>query len=266
MSDPRPIGVFDSGVGGLTVVRRLREEFPRESFLFLGDTARLPYGTKSPQTVERYSLANVRFLLARDVKFLVVACNTASALALDAIAAAAAPVPVVGVIEPGADAAVATGRLRIGVIGTEATIASGAYPRAIARRAADREVLVRACPLFVPLAEEGWTDNAVARETAEIYLADLRRERIEALVLGCTHYPLLKATIASVLPDVALVDSADAVCEAVRPLLSPARRNEDESEYHVCVTDAAQRFRVVAERFLGRTIDRLEHVDIGEAR
>ncbi|HET9795639.1 MAG TPA: glutamate racemase [Thermoanaerobaculia bacterium] len=260
MSDPRPIGVFDSGVGGLTVVRRLREEFPRESFLFLGDTARLPYGTKSPETVERYSLANVGFLLARDVKFLVVACNTASALALPAIEAIS-PVPVVGVIEPGAEAAVATGRRRIGVIGTEATIASGAYVHAIARRAADREVIVRACPLFVPLAEEGWTENAVARQTAEIYLSPLRG-RIDALVLGCTHYPLLKDTIAAALPGVVLVDSADAVCEAVRPLLSPARRNEEESEYHVCVTDAAERFRAVAERFLGRPIDRLEHVEI----
>jgi glutamate racemase len=260
MSDPRPIGVFDSGVGGLTVVRRLREEFPRESFLFLGDTARLPYGTKSPETVERYSLANVAFLLARDVKFLVVACNTASALALPSIEAIS-PVPVVGVIEPGAEAVVATGCRRIGVIGTEATIRSGAYVRAIARRAADREVIARACPLFVPLAEEGWTDNAVARETAEIYLAPLRG-KIDALVLGCTHYPLLKDTIAATLPGTALVDSADAVCEAVRPLLTPARRNEDESEYHVCVTDAAERFRTVAERFLGRPIDRLEHVEI----
>jgi len=261
VSDPRPIGVFDSGVGGLTVVRRLREEFPRESFLFLGDTARLPYGTKSPETVERYSLANVGFLLGRDVKLLVVACNTASALALEAIERIS-PVPVVGVIEPGADAAVATGHRRIGVIGTEATIASGAYVRAIARRAADREVVARACPLFVPLAEEGWTDNAVARATAEVYLFPFREDRVEALVLGCTHYPLLKGTIAATLPGVLLVDSADAVCEAVRPLLTPARRNESESEYHVCVTDSAQRFRIVAERFLGRAIDRLEHVEI----
>ena len=261
MSDPRPIGVFDSGVGGLTVVRRLREEFPRESFLFLGDTARLPYGTKSPETVERYSLANVRFLLERDVKFLVVACNTASALALPAIERVS-PVPVVGVIEPGADAAVATGFQRIGVIGTEATIASGAYTREIARRAPGLSVVARACPLFVPLAEEGWVENGVARETAEIYLAPFRDDRVEALVLGCTHYPLLKATIAMTLPGVQLVDSADAVCAAVRPLLTPARRNEEESEYHVCVTDAADRFRAVAERFLGRPIDRLEHVEI----
>jgi glutamate racemase len=261
VSDPRPIGVFDSGVGGLTVVRRLREEFPRESFLFLGDTARLPYGTKSPETVERYSLANVKFLLERDVKFLVVACNTASALALPAIERVS-PVPVVGVIEPGADAAVETGCGRIGVIGTEATIASGAYTREIHRRASGLHVVARACPLFVPLAEEGWVGNRVARETAEIYLAPFRDERIEALVLGCTHYPLLKETIAGALPGVRLVDSADAVCVAVGPLLTPARRNEEESEYHVCVTDAAARFRAVAERFLGRPIDRLEHVEI----
>jgi glutamate racemase len=261
MSDPRPIGIFDSGVGGLTVARRIGEEFPHESFLFLGDTARLPYGTKSPETVVRYSLANIRFLLSRDVKFLVIACNTASALALPAIERESS-VPVVGVVEPGAEAAVKTGRRRIGVIGTEATIASGAYPRAIARRDSSIEVVSRACPLFVPLAEEGWTSNSVAREAAEIYLAPFRVDRIEALVLGCTHYPLLKPVIQAVLPGVELVDSADAVCEAVRLLLTPARSNDREPEYHVCVTDTAERFGVVAQRFLGRRIDRLEHVEI----
>ncbi len=261
MSDPRPIGIFDSGVGGLTVARRIAELFPRESFLFLGDTARLPYGTKSPKTVERYSLANIRFLLARDVKFLVIACNTASALALPAIEKAS-PVPVVGVVEPGAEAAARRAKRKIGVIGTEATSASGAYPEAIRRRRPEIAVVSRACPLFVPLAEEGWTDNAVAAATAEIYLAPFREEGIEALVLGCTHYPLLKATIGAALPGVSLVDSADAVCEAVAPLLSPAHRNESEVEYHVCVTDDAARFRRVAERFLGRPIARLEHVEI----
>jgi glutamate racemase len=261
MSDPRPIGIFDSGVGGLTVARKLSEEFPRESFLFLGDTARLPYGTKSPRTVERYSLANIRFLLSRDVKLLVVACNTASALALPSIEKFS-PVPVVGVVEPGAEAAVRRSRARVGVIGTEATVASGAYREAIGRRNPRLEVISRACPLFVPLAEEGWTDNDAARRAAEIYLSPFRDEGIDALVLGCTHYPLLKATIAATLPGVALVDSAEAVCEAVRPLLTPSRRNEADSEYHVCVTDSAERFRIVAERFLGRPLDRLEHVEI----
>ncbi|MGH9443949.1 MAG: glutamate racemase [Thermoanaerobaculia bacterium] len=261
MSDSRPIGVFDSGVGGLTVARKLSEEFPRESFLFLGDTARLPYGTKSPETVERYSLANIRFLLSRDVKMLVVACNTASALALPSIERFS-PVPVVGVVEPGADTAARASRTRVGVIGTEATIASGAYRDAIRRRNSRLEVISRACPLFVPLAEEGWIDNEVAKKAAEIYLSPFREERIDALVLGCTHYPLLKSTIAAALPGVALVDSAEAVCEAVRPLLTPAHRNEADSEYHVCVTDSAERFRIVAERFLGRALDRLEHVEI----
>ncbi len=165
MSDSRPIGIFDSGVGGLTVARKLAEEFPRESFLFLGDTARLPYGTKSPQTVERYSLANIRFLLSRDVKMLVVACNTASALALPSIESFS-PVPVVGVVEPGAETAARASRGHggvIGVIGTEATIASGAYRDAIRRHNPRLEVISRACPLFVPLAEEGWTDNDVAK-------------------------------------------------------------------------------------------------------
>jgi glutamate racemase len=261
VSDERPIGVFDSGVGGLTVARRLAEQFPGESLLFLGDTARLPYGTKSPETVERYSLANIEFLLARDVKLLVIACNTASALALPAIVRRSR-VPVVGVVEPGAEAAARVARRRIGIIGTEATVASGAYAAAVRRHHPEIEVISRACPLFVPLAEEGWTDNAVARATAEIYLAPFRSEGIEALVLGCTHYPLLKDTIGAALAGVPLVDSADAVCEAVRPLLATAARAAGEAEYHVCVTDAAERFRRVAERFLGREIARLEHVEI----
>jgi glutamate racemase len=261
VSDPRPIGIFDSGVGGLTVARRLAEEFPHESFIFLGDTARLPYGTKSPRTVERYSLANIRFLLSRDVKLLVIACNTASALALPSIERES-PVPVVGVVEPGAEAAARSAQRKVGVIGTEATVASGAYAEAIRRRNPAISVVSRACPLFVPLAEEGWTDNAVASATAEIYLAPFREEGIEALVLGCTHYPLLKPTIGRALPGVILVDSADAVCESVERVLSPSRRSESEVEYHVCVTDDAARFRRVAERFLGRPIDRLEHVEI----
>lgn len=262
MSDSRPIGIFDSGVGGLTVARRLAEVFPHESFIFLGDTARLPYGTKSPETVERYSLANVRFLLARDVKLLVIACNTASALALAAIEKHST-VPVVGVVEPGAESAMRTGQKRIGVIGTEATVASDAYPKAIARRDPAVRVISRACPLFVPLAEEGWTGNTVAHETAEIYLAPFREEEIGALVLGCTHYPLLKKTISKVLPGVVLVDSAEAVGEAVSSLLTPAwRADSGAPAYHVCVTDNAPRFRQVAERFLGRPIDRLEHVEI----
>ena len=261
MSDPRPIGIFDSGVGGLTVARRLIEVFPRESFLFLGDTARLPYGTKSPETVRRYSLANVRFLLSRGVKFLIVACNTASALALPEIEAES-DVPVVGVVLPGAEAAARIARRRVGIIATEATIASGAYERAIRSHHPEIEVLSRACPLFVPLAEEGWTDNAVAAATAEAYLAPFRSEGIEALVLGCTHYPLLKDVIARTLPGIPLVDSAAAACDAIRPLLTPAGRNESETEYHVCVTDTAARFERVAERFLGRPVGRLEHVEI----
>ena len=261
MNDPRPIGIFDSGVGGLTVARRVAETFPGESFLFLGDTARLPYGTKSRQTVERYSLANVRFLLSRDVKCLVIACNTASALALEAIVEAS-PVPVVGVVEPGADAAVREGRRVIGVIATEATVASDAYGRAIRKRRLDAEVVSRACPLFVPLAEEGWTENEVARRTAEIYLAPFRDESIEALVLGCTHYPLLKRTIRQVLPGIPLVDSADEVCRALAEVLPASSAPASAVEYHVCVTDDAARFRIVAERFLGRPIDRLEHVEI----
>src|SRR5882672_7543496 len=212
-----PIGIFDSGVGGLTVYRALHEHLPNERFVYLGDTARVPYGTKSLATVERYAVENARFLAAHGIKLLVVACNTASALALPAIRTAL-KIDVVGVIGPGARAAVAiestgemrTGRPRsqrdggaedrkmqagglrtIGVIATESTVQSGAYARAIKKADADATVIERACPLFVPLAEEGWADNDVARTIAETYLRDLR-SKVDTLVLGCTHYPILR--------------------------------------------------------------------------
>jgi glutamate racemase len=185
-----PIGIFDSGVGGLTVYRALHEQLPNERFVYLGDTARVPYGTKSLATVERYAVENARFLAAHGIKMLVVACNTASALALPAIRSAL-QVDVVGVIGPGARAAVAkrqAGRLRtqVGVIATESTVQSGAYTAAIKKADPEAEVIERACPMFVPLAEEGWADNEVTRTIAATYLADLRSQ-VDTLVLGCTH-------------------------------------------------------------------------------
>lgn len=257
----RPIGVFDSGVGGLTVAAALLDALPGESILYLGDTARLPYGTKSPQTVQRYTARNLAFLLAREVKAIVVACNTASALGL---AHQPTPVPLWGVIEPGADAAIAATRGRAGVIATESTIASGAYAAALRRRAPDLFVASQACGLFVPLVEEGWADDALTEPIVQRYLAPLMAQSIDTLVLGCTHYPVLAPTIRRVIgPDVTLVDSGEAVASVVRRAietgdLAPADRPP---RHHLCVTDGGARFRRIAETFLRREAT-LELVDV----
>lgn len=273
MSDARPIGLFDSGVGGLTVLDAVARRFPSENLLYLGDTARLPYGTKSPETVRRYARKAAEFLAAHEVKALVVACNTASALALDVIEEVV-PVPVVGVVGPGARAAVDEAhRLEresgtaspIAVLATEATVASDAYGRAIRALDSAREVLNTACPLFVPLAEEGWTDNEIARATAEHYLAPVRASRARVVILGCTHYPLLRATIARALaPGTVLVDSAESAAKALDERLPwAARRTGGEAgETHLLVTDASERFTRLAGRFLGREAARLELVDL----
>ena len=205
----RPIGVFDSGIGGLTVLKELLAHLPGESFVYFGDTARVPYGTKSGDTVRRFSRENVRLLLERGVKSVVVACNTASAEALQMLQREF-DVPIVGVIEPGVRAAVeASGSGRIGVIGTAATVRSGAYQAGIQQLRAGAEVIAAPCPLFVPLAEEGWVDHPVTEMVAREYLQDFKGHGVEAMVLGCTHYPLLKAVIARVMGEsVQLVDSA----------------------------------------------------------
>ena len=212
-----PIGIFDSGVGGLTVYRALHERLPNERFVYLGDTARVPYGTKSLATVERYAVENAKFLEAHGIKMLVVACNTASALALPAIRRTVA-VEVVGVIEPGARAAVAAAAdNRIGVIATEATVNSHAYNRAITALAESAQVIERACPLFVSLAEEGWADTPVARDVALQYLTDINAQTVSALVLGCTHYPILRQVIAETVGGtVTLIDSGEATATEVR--------------------------------------------------
>ncbi|MDQ3753629.1 MAG: glutamate racemase [Acidobacteriota bacterium] len=279
-----PIGIFDSGVGGLTVYRALHEKLPDEHFVYLGDTARVPYGTKSLSTVERYAVENARFLEAHGIKLLVVACNTASALALPAIRESVS-VPVVGVIEPGARAAVAnvseSERRGVGVIATESTIKSGAYRRAIKSLAASVEVIERACPLFVALAEEGWAETDVARAVAAEYLQDLQNNRVGALVLGCTHYPILRRVIQETVgADVQLIDSGEATAASVAGLLereglkrtsgreedlshsdAPPRRLCDDLD-HFYVTDAAERFARVAERFLGSAPSVLEAVEV----
>jgi glutamate racemase len=263
LSDPRPIGIFDSGIGGLTVLRALRARLPRERYVYLGDTARLPYGTKSPETVVRYALRASRFLAAHDIKLLVVACNTASAAALPALEAAL-PLPVIGVVIPGANAAARRTRGRVGVIGTESTVASGAYHRALLGRRPDLEIVAAPCPLFVPLAEEGWFDHPITREVAAIYLAPLAAAKIDTLILGCTHYPLLRAAIiAGIGEGVGLVDSATAVAEEVEHLLEQrGMRSGDGGSLSVLVTDAAARVRRIAALILQEHDTPLDLVDL----
>jgi glutamate racemase len=257
----KPIGVFDSGIGGLTVVSALQRWLPHESILYLGDTARLPYGTKSAGTVERYTRHNVDFLVRRGVKAVVVACNTASALALPTLTA---PVPVWGVIEPGAAEAAAVASERVGVIATEATIRSNAYPSALQRHRPELPVLSRACPMFVPLVEEGWVDDEVAEAIARRYLTPLLDASIDALVLGCTHYPLLAPLIARIAgPAVRLVDSAEATAKRVAAELLDRAAADQQPRHHFCVTDAGERFEALARRLLDAPELSLEWVDVG---
>jgi glutamate racemase len=262
-----PIGLFDSGVGGLTVLRTLSRRLPREHTLYLGDTARVPYGTRSREVVTRYALLNARYLAAQGIKALVVACNTVSAHSLPELVNALT-IPVIGVIEPGAQTAAARSRGgAIAVLGTPATIASGAYQAALRRLAPLSTVVARACPLFVPLAEEGWTDGDVPRLVAERYLGDLRRAGVDTVVLGCTHYPLLAAPIAEVLgPQLAIVDSAEATAAAVEHLLAGRGLLRSEggppAQHRALCTDVPDRFAALAQRFLGRPVGEVELVDL----
>jgi glutamate racemase len=258
-----PIGVFDSGLGGLTVVRAIWERLPQESTLYFGDTARVPYGPKSPETVRRYSLEILHWLLAQRVKAVVIACNTSTAHALDALRAAS-PVPVIGVIEPGARAAShAAPHGRIGVIGTAGTIASGAYERAIHQRDPAATVTQQACPLLVPLVEEGWFDHPATELVAQDYLAPLKAAAVQALVLGCTHYPLLKPLLQRVMgPGTTLIDSAAETARALEKVLERegiAAAPGTVGEHRFVVSDDAPRFLAVGSRFLG---DRLKHADV----
>lgn len=258
------IGIFDSGFGGLTVQGALLEALPGADTLYLGDTARLPYGTKSPETVTQYSLRNARFLARHGIDLLVVACNTASAVALPALRAELS-VPVVGVVDPGARAASLASRSgRIGVIGTQGTVASGAYQEAIVRERPGSSVFARPCPLFVPLAEEGWTDphDEIVRGVARRYLAPLRAEGIDTLVLGCTHYPLLAGAIGAEMPGVALVDSASSVAAEIRARFGAGAATAGSAEHRFFVTDTPQKFLAMAGRFLGRPVESAEHVDV----
>ena len=250
----RPIGVFDSGVGGLTVAAALRSRLPQESIFYIGDTARVPYGSKSPETIERYAMEISEMLLEQEAKLVVVACNTASALAIPKLEAAL-PVPVCGVILPGAAAAVAATRCgHIGVIGTRATVKSGAYERAIRALCPQARITSAACPMLVPAIEEGWLENPITDAIIAHYLEPMLHAGIDTLVLGCTHYPLLKPALTRFLgPEIALVDSAENCAAAVQTLLTERGLNapaQAQGELQVLLTDASDRFLPIAEEAL----------------
>jgi len=271
-----PIGVFDSGVGGLTVLRALRRRLPNERFIYLGDTARLPYGTKSGDSVLRYSIQAAEFLVQQGIKYLVIACNTASSVAVGPLRQRFAPVPVTGVIEPGSIAGCAASRTgHIAVLATEGTVRGGAYQRAIARLKPDAQVAAQACSLFVALAEEGWTEGSIAEAIAHRYVDDLFRAdpKLDTLLLGCTHFPVLTAALSAVIgPSVTIVDSAETTATAVekelrdRGLLNPARLNPTQSSSRPILqaTDSPERFARVGSRFLGEPFDvsQVELVDL----
>ncbi len=284
-SRKRPIGIFDSGLGGLTVLGEIRKLLPHEDIIYFGDNGRTPYGTKSRETVVRYTLQDVGFLKSKGVKAVVIACNTASACSLDTVRATF-DIPVIEVIEPGSAAAVrATSHGRIGVIGTQATIESGVYERAI-RAAASRiyrggksggsepeiKYFGKACPLFVSLAEEGWWDGEITRLTAEKYLAPLKEAHVDTLVLGCTHYPLLTPVIAGVMgPEVRLINSAAVVADAVKERLLAAGLlrdtgygDEDGKKANVAfyTSDSIEKFKTLGSRFLGAGVSPVEKIDI----
>jgi len=264
--ESRPIGIFDSGIGGLTVLKEICKKLPDESTVYLGDTARVPYGIRSPETVTRYSLENTKFLFSKEVKMIVVACNTASSVSLEAIKDSV-PVPFVGVIEPGAKAAVsATGNKKIGVIGTEATIKSNSYARAIMKIDNSIEVFGMACPLFVPLVEEGWTEGKIAEMIAREYLKEIRRKDIDTLVLGCTHYPLLKGILSEVMGEsVSLIDSAIETALEIKKILgdlSLLNNSGGNTIREFYVTDTPDKFKTIGERFLGEPIHHIKKIEL----
>lgn len=264
MSNSRPIGVFDSGIGGLTVVKALTQRLPHENIVYFGDTARVPYGPKSSQVVREYAAQDTDVLLAHDVKMIVIACNTVSAVALDVVQKKA-KVPVVGVIIPGAEAAArASVKKRIGIIGTMGTVRSEAYAHALRQLDPSIQSFSQACPLFVPLAEEGWTSHKATELIAKEYLFPLTLEKIDTLILGCTHYPLLTEVIGRVLHhNVTLIDSGEATAETVVRLLEDLDlRNTSRLKPNLqfFVSDVPHKFSEVGERFLGQKLGRVHRV------
>jgi glutamate racemase len=268
ISPHSPIGIFDSGVGGLTVLRTIKAMLPNEHLIYFGDTARVPYGTKSEPTVRKYAIEDAKLLLRYAPKLIVVACNTVSALALDSVQETAKGIGVLGVIKAGAKCALEkSADKRIGVIGTQATISSYAYQRELHQLSKDVQVFAKACPLFVPLAEEGFAQHEATKLIAKEYLAELLDSRIDTLILGCTHYPLLKSTIQEVVGEtVVLIDSAEAVAQDVKTHLSQQELLSFDSPKppRVLVSDMPQRFQSIAERFLGFRLHHLELVSLDD--
>ena len=266
-SNQNPIGVFDSGVGGLTVVRALMERLPNENIVYFGDTARVPYGVKSRATIETFTAQIVDFLLQNQVKALVIACNTIAAVAYQRVQQMAGNMPVLSVIEAGAQAALSTTRNgHIGVIATSTTVNSNAYARAISARNADTRILSQAAPLLVPLVEEGWLEHEVTRLTVREYLRPLLADKIDTLILGCTHFPLLKPLIQQEAPQLELVDSSTTTAEATAQALAAANLLNAQTaapDYRFYVSDIPLRFQTIGERFLGRSLEQIEMLRLG---
>lgn len=264
--DSRPIGVFDSGIGGLTVVKEIMKMLPDEDIIYFGDTARVPYGTKSKETVIKYSFQCVRFLLEKNVKSIVIACNTASASSLD-IVQQSYDLPIVGVVEPGAKTACkVTKSGKIGIIGTEGTISSGAYEKAINEINKNIKMTLRACPLFVPIAEEGWQDTEIAFLTAQNYLWDFKKSDIDALIMACTHYPLLEKTIGKVLGEgIKLVNPAYETAKVLEYMINSNGLKNDrphKGDYKYYVSDNPVKFKKTGENFLEKPVGWVEKIDI----
>jgi len=264
------IGIFDSGIGGLTVVNSVMKTLPRENIIYFGDTARVPYGIKSVETVREYAIQITDFLIRKEVKMIIIACNTVAAAAELQLIQKCKPfhIPVLGVIDSGAKAAFAqpSKSKKIGVIGTLATVGSGAYEQAIQLLDPEIQVYSKACPLLVPIAEEGWADSSIARQTLEIYLESFKNKNLDALILGCTHYPLFKDQIQAVLqdPNMKIVDSADVIAEKTREVLQAKNMLNDQEKglFECFVSDKPQRFQHLAELFLGQRINRVEIVSL----
>jgi len=265
ISYKQPIGIFDSGVGGLTVFKEIRKRFPFEDIIYFGDTARVPYGPKSKNTVSEYSIQNARFLVQNGAKIIIVACNTSSAVALDYLKENLS-IPVIGVIEPGAISAVSNSKnKKIGVIGTEGTIRSQAYSKAIFELEKKSEVFSHACPLFVPLVEEGWESHQITKEIIAEYLDPLLKNEIDTLVLGCTHYPILKKSIKEIVGNkVNLIDSAEVIAESLEKIL-PFAETENKGRETFYVSDNEDKFKKIASRILEKEIAKLIMVKLGES-
>ncbi|OIN96970.1 glutamate racemase [Candidatus Desantisbacteria bacterium CG1_02_38_46] len=266
--DKRPIGIFDSGIGGLTVAKEIFACLPREDIVYFGDTARVPYGTKSPQTVKKFSCSNTKFLMSQKVKIVIVACNTASATSFGKLRAEFPSIPIIGVIGPAVKLALmCTKNKKIGVIGTESTISSNAYLKEIRKFKSNVSLFGQSCPLFVPLVEEGWIDRKETLLIAKKYLTPLKRKKIDALILGCTHYPMLKSVIKKIMgKGVAVIDSARAVAEKCKKVLEEKGlfNGKKRNGWHkFFVSDNPLRFKRAGQKFLGRKIDKVAQIDIG---